>query len=295
MKAKLLDQKAKALFKTWNTAHAELLNVISEIDETRSYLELGYSSLWDYVTRELDMTPHQAHQFVSVTRKAKEVPILKEKVLQGEITLTKAALIVPELKAENQELWLAKAETNTAREIKEAITEAQGKQKFIEVKLKLTPEEYAELQKAQDILSQKIKKSATAEETVMGLVKTYVTKQDKPQKAVRLLRTSKVNLENIPFGRVLPAQVKHHVFAKSQGQCEALNPDGTRCENKRFLEIHHKHPISQGGSNHPTNLILLCSGHHKGQHIKQKGQATSGQGSDQSQTQSSARQTIRTN
>ena len=254
-------------FKTWNTTHAELLSVISEIDETRSYLELGYSSLWDYVTRELDMTAHQAHQFVSVNRKAKEVPILKEKVLQGEITLTKAALIVPELKAENQELWLAKAESNTAREIKKAVTEAQGKQKFIEVKLKLTPEEYAELQKAQDILSQKIKKSATAEETVMGLVKTYVTKQDKPQKAVRLLRTSKVNLENIPFGRVLPAQVKHQVYSQSEGQCEATNPDGKRCENRRFLEIHHKRPISLGGSNHPENLILLCSGHHKVQHI----------------------------
>ena len=116
MKAKILDQKAKALFKAWNHNHAELLNVISEIDETRSYLELGYSFLWDYVTRELDMTPHQSHQFVSVTRKAKEVPILKEKVIQGEITLTKAALIVSELKVENQELWLAKAETNTARE-----------------------------------------------------------------------------------------------------------------------------------------------------------------------------------
>ena len=290
MKARLLDQKAKALFKTWNTTHAELLNVISEIDETRSYLELGYSSLWDYVTRELDMTAHQAHQFVSVTRKAKEVPTLKEKVIQGEITLTKAALIVPEIKIENQNLWLAKAETNTAREIKRAVTEAQGKPEFIEVKLKLTSEEYSEFQKAQDILSRKLKKSATAEETVMDTVRPYVTKQDKTQKAVRLLRTSEVNFENIPFGRRLPAQVKHQVYSKGEGRCQATNPDGTRCENKRFLEIHHKQPISQGGSNHPTNLILLCSGHHKSHDIKQKGQATSGQGPNRSHTQCPARQ-----
>ena len=271
MKAEILNEKAKALFKTWNANHAALLSVISEIDESRSYLALGYSSLWDYVTQGLDMTAHQAHQFVSVTRKAKEVPTLKEKVIQGEITLTKAALIVPELKIENQDLWLVKAETNTAREIKKAVTEAQGKPEFIEVKLKLTPEEYAQFRKAQDILSQKLKKSATAEETLMATVRSYVTKQDRTQKAVRLLSTSKVNLENIPYGRVLPAQVKHQVFSKSQGQCQATNPDGKRCENRRFLEIHHKHPISLGGSNHPTNLILLCGGHHKGQHLKKKG------------------------
>ena len=214
-----------------------------------------------------DISPYRAQQCISVTRKAQELPILKDKILQGEITLTKAAIIVPQLKLENQTLWFTKAETQTVREIKKEVAEAQGREELIEVKLRLTKDQFKDLQQAQNILSQKQKKSLTLEETVIASIQTYVTKQDKTQKAVRLLCTSKVKVGKIPFGRVqLPAWITHRVHAKSQGQCEATNPNGQRCDSKRFLEIHHIRPLSKGGTNHPTNLVLLCSGHHNVQH-----------------------------
>ncbi len=64
----------------------------------------------------------------------------------------------------------------------------------------------------------------------------------------------------------LTATLKHQVIHKYQGQCAFQNPDGSRCGEKRFLEIHHIKPVSAGGKNEVQNLKLLCSGHHKMQH-----------------------------
>ncbi|MCB0390845.1 MAG: HNH endonuclease, partial [Bdellovibrionales bacterium] len=50
---------------------------------------------------------------------------------------------------------------------------------------------------------------------------------------------------------------------KYQGQCAYQNANGQKCNQSTFLEIHHKRPVSQGGANDISNLVLLCSGHHK--------------------------------
>lgn len=66
------------------------------------------------------------------------------------------------------------------------------------------------------------------------------------------------NLQRKP----LTAEEKHQVFARDGGQCTHRHPDGSRCENEKFLHIHHIKPVSQGGTNDPENLTTLCFFHH---------------------------------
>ncbi|MCB9083780.1 MAG: HNH endonuclease [Bdellovibrionaceae bacterium] len=68
--------------------------------------------------------------------------------------------------------------------------------------------------------------------------------------------------------RPLPAATKHQVMLKFAGRCSHVNHQGERCRERRFLEIHHLTPVSLGGSNLLENLTLLCSGHHRAQHLK---------------------------
>lgn len=60
----------------------------------------------------------------------------------------------------------------------------------------------------------------------------------------------------------LTAAEKHAVFARDQGRCTHLHADGTRCENERWLQVHHIRPVGHGGGNEPDNLTTLCSAHH---------------------------------
>ena len=67
--------------------------------------------------------------------------------------------------------------------------------------------------------------------------------------------------------RPLPAATKHRVMLRFSGQCGHVNHQGERCRETKFLEIHHLKPIALGGDNSIENLTLLCSGHHRAQHL----------------------------
>lgn len=66
----------------------------------------------------------------------------------------------------------------------------------------------------------------------------------------------------------LAAKQKHEVFLKYKGRC-SFEKDGRSCGQRRFLQIHHKIPVSIGGTNDPDNLVLLCSGHHRMEHLNE--------------------------
>jgi len=59
----------------------------------------------------------------------------------------------------------------------------------------------------------------------------------------------------------IPPSVRRRVLARD-GHC-CTTPG---CGSTRHLEIHHRVPVSRGGSNHPGNLITLCGGCHRSLH-----------------------------
>ena len=274
-----LHREALQRVKHFNQSTVRLMEILNEIETKRAYLNWGYSSLWNYVLFGLNLSESQAHQFISVTRKSREIPELKKAIETGKVSLPKAALIVPELKIGNQTEWLAKAEELKTHELKLEL--AKGKpvlpskeritvrsEEVLELKMGIKKETLEGLKRVQDLLSQKNRKSVSLEEALQVLTQSYLEKHDPEVRAKRLLCSNKVKPEKITQGRIsLPAWVKHSVHKHYQSQCGRLLPGGKRCPERRFLEIHHRKPVSQGGSNLPENLILLCSGHHKANHL----------------------------
>ncbi|MBY0470520.1 HNH endonuclease, partial [bacterium] len=67
--------------------------------------------------------------------------------------------------------------------------------------------------------------------------------------------------------RVIPAHLHHAVQKRDQAQCTHIT-QGKRCTERRWLDIHHKNPLSQGGETTLENLTLLCRGHHQLLHYR---------------------------
>lgn len=63
----------------------------------------------------------------------------------------------------------------------------------------------------------------------------------------------------------IPAGTQHKVRLRDQGQCR-YHHNGDRCQNRRYLEFHHRIPVAKGGSDKAENLVLLCSEHHRAIH-----------------------------
>ena len=58
----------------------------------------------------------------------------------------------------------------------------------------------------------------------------------------------------------------HQLNLRDGGQCAYQNSEDLRCTNRRWLEFHHIHPRSLGGTDTLENLKTLCSIHHNAIH-----------------------------
>ena len=73
------------------------------------FIELGYSGVFDYCERALNLSRAQSYYFKAVAEASEKVPELKTAVTQGELTLSEARGIAPVITAENHTHWIDQA------------------------------------------------------------------------------------------------------------------------------------------------------------------------------------------
>ncbi|MTI15572.1 HNH endonuclease [Sansalvadorimonas verongulae] len=109
------------------------------------------------------------------------------------------------------------------------------------------------------------------------VVKNYIPKSEKElrKKSLSDLRVSALEkADNVPSVKEKLAQtyyrsqaIKLYSIKRSNGFCEACNdPAPFLTRSGPFLECHHLHRISDGGPDHPENVIALCPNCHRKAH-----------------------------
>jgi 5-methylcytosine-specific restriction endonuclease McrA len=63
--------------------------------------------------------------------------------------------------------------------------------------------------------------------------------------------------------RTVPAAVRRAVWRRDGNQCTFVGPDGRRCSERGFLELHHLHAHALGGPPTVANLALRCKSHNQ--------------------------------
>src|SRR5947208_1705915 len=85
--------RALEIVRQYKKVESELLDILQKIDETKVFLKLGYTSLFDYSVKALGLTESVAYGFISVARKSRAIPQLKEAISRGDLTVSKATKI----------------------------------------------------------------------------------------------------------------------------------------------------------------------------------------------------------
>jgi hypothetical protein len=63
---------------------------------------------------------------------------------------------------------------------------------------------------------------------------------------------------------LIPAPLRRSTFIRDGVRCTEVDPlTGVRCESSRFLDIDHRVPVSEGGTNEERNLTVRCSQHNR--------------------------------
>jgi hypothetical protein len=90
------------LVKTERKITHEVLLCIQQLDSTKAYAELGYSSLFDYLVAGQKYSEGSAQRRISAARLLKEVPEIQEKIQEGTLNLTQLAKMSIAVKQEQK-------------------------------------------------------------------------------------------------------------------------------------------------------------------------------------------------
>jgi 5-methylcytosine-specific restriction endonuclease McrA len=285
---KVLHEKALQITKSYLKAESDLISVLQEIDDCRGYREIGFKSLFEYATQSLGLSESVSYNLITIARKSKEVPQLQEMIRSQVISVSNARMIAPVLTEDNQERWLSSAaklskrelEKEIAQEFPERLVQERARyvsEKRIELKMGISEDVHEMLKRVQDLVSSQIGNAATLEETLRVALELYIEKKDPMEKARRVERrhahlsqakSDKAEMEPVPGQvksnpRFIPARIEHAVRLRDHGKCTHRTSQGTPCNERRWLDVHHVKPLSEGGLTHLDNLTLICRGHHQ--------------------------------
>lgn len=281
---------------SYKRGEAELVEILEEAERLRVPLQKGHSSLFDYVTDGLGLAENLAYTLITVARKCRQVPELLEILRAGQMTISNARRVAAVIQPENKDEWLRKACELSHRELEKEIARVfpgspvQERASYVnadclKLEVGLSEAELKRLKRAQDLLCQSRGRFVTLEETISELATQFLWRHDPVEKASRHRAKRRKedsdessvapveserlteSVERLVTSRVertgIPAEILHQVNWRDQRRCTYLLPDGRRCDQTRWIEIHHIRPVSQGGSSSPENLTTLCAAHHR--------------------------------
>src|SRR5436190_4495532 len=114
--AELIDATMRVAANVRRTT-ADLIALLAEVDARRLYLPEGCASLFAYCTDVLHFSEHEAFHRIEVARAARRFPVILDRLRDGSLTPTSAAMLGRHLTVENADTLIAAAQYKSKREV----------------------------------------------------------------------------------------------------------------------------------------------------------------------------------
>jgi len=284
-----LNHHMKTLAKKQNALTAEIVLGIQEVQQRELYLEMGYSSLFAYLTKYAGFSECVAQRNLDAARLSLEIPEVVDKIENGTINLsqiTKLQQASRQLKKEGRAISKEKKqevlqaiENTSARKSEQIIAKAleikihehtkiqtqADADASVRITMTFTQEEWQPLQEALNKYSHQVP-SGDIKDLMVLLTKkadTVLKKhpQQKPRTAPAAEAEASSDTATIVVNKTITPKTRTEML-KKQPCCQYREPkSGHPCQSQWQLEIDHIKPLWAGGGNEPENLQVLCRKH----------------------------------
>ena len=288
----------KSLVSSEREVLCEVVNYLREVDARRLYLELGYSSLFVFVTKGLGYSGGAGYRRIQAARCMAETPEALEKLRTGEISLCALVELSKVSQDKRAEVMLqsvgkskeavrqivAKEVSSPSRPREKVVVsaapltplfeaapkaESRGEELYT-VTLTLTADEYRLLQEVQAICSERVKSRAVVRS--LKLYRRLRSPHELRRKRAQEKVTFTVKVEDpasLPpaspppatVTRHIPSEVRDQVLMRDEGRCTFVGKEGHRCAEAAHVHLDHIRPFSIGGGHSEENLQVLCPTH----------------------------------
>jgi hypothetical protein len=291
-----LISAVRTLVKEERRITREILDHINEVEKRRLYADLGFSSIFDWLAKDLGYSESAAYRRMQAARILCAVPEAAEKLESGALGLTVLSKVQTLIRADEKRTGekisteekseiLASVEACSAREAEFKLASrfpdaVERKEKVravsedqVSVQVTFTREQFEKLKRIQELLSHTHIDASNAA-LLDAAMDVFLEKKDPLKKIVKLRAPQgdtpaevksaepQAQTKNRRSTAVVKASTRNAVFKRAEGQCEYCDSrSGRRCESRHFLEIDHIQPRALGGTNEPENLRAVCRTH----------------------------------
>lgn len=268
-RAQIIHQRISGIAAREREALSELIVELKNLDAIRGYINLGYSSLFDYLTKGLSYSAGAAQRRIDAARLVKDVPNLPEKLEAGTLDLhhvstvskavrqvKKSRAVTSKEKCELFEKLESKSESQTQQTVAEffnleVIQETKWttqQDSSVRIELTISRELAERIERAQGLISHAVPSKDLA--SFLEYVSLQIIKQK--TKALRpksKQSTAKAALRIASIKSV--SQTVHRAIRKAQPTC-------INCGSAWFPQTDHRKARWLGGDNSADNLQTLC-------------------------------------
>lgn len=247
----VLRTNTRELVATERKITLEILHHLAEIERRMLYVQLSYSSLFEYCLHELQYTAAQAQTLLRAEKsEAKKAysPTQKLELVQS----------MEGLSTRDTERALQAKSPAYTEQVQTRISSRAITNELTELKLVVDSEFMQLIEKVRSACAHNRDMSPSPQELLKKGLELLLGAQKKKRKNyASVLTAPKVAGRS----RYIPAPIKREVATRAQGRCEFMHPDGRRCDSSHAIEIHHFHAFAKGGANTTQNLKLFCRTH----------------------------------
>lgn len=275
----------------------QVVEDIAEVDRRRLYLEWGFASLFEFLTRHLKYSEAAAYRRIQAARALRQVPELRQELEDGRLNLSQIAqaqtafkqeekisglLVTSEMRKQvfNEIRAKTKVETEKIldaklpRAAKVAPTQEKHKSDDSVVLTVRLPSHLAKkLERVKQLYSHSIPNGNWIE-VLEKMADDVVAKRDPlvPRKktAPKPISTQSFAAAEVAPPKNIPSPIRRFIFQRDQ-KCQYRKPDGSVCGSRYQLEIDHIQPRFAGGGHDLRNLRLLCRQHNQFRYSKGTG------------------------
>lgn len=271
----------KLLVEKDREANGRMISFLREVEQRQLHLERGCSTLELFCETFLGLTENQARARVRAMRLSYSVPLVEEMIRQGSLSLSVASLAqqrfaqaektgIP-LSAKMRAEIVDKLSHCSVNEAERVLAETVGgpapakesKTAFADGATRLEFTASAALmeniERLHELLAHKNfdGRLDLLFEYVSELALEQIEKAKFSEPAAVVTKT-----ENIT--RFIPESARRSVWIRDGGSCQYRDPlSGRVCGSRRWVQIDHIVPFSQGGKHETSNLRLLCGAHNR--------------------------------
>ncbi len=276
----------------------QLLNHIAEMERRRCYSSLGFSSAFEFLTRDLGFSESAAWRRIQAARLLRSVPEASAKIELGEVNLTTLAQTQTAIRAEEKRTGerlsndrkaqvVSQVESCSSREVERNLIaifpEIEGRsdardvvrnvdENSVRAHVTLTREQMEKLERLKEILSHRNFGGSLAD-VIEAAADELLERKDPLRRLVKPRAANnstpngekKIAQSDTGAGGAMQKSVKpstrNFVYRRDGGMCQFVGDTGRRCGNRSQIEIDHIIPRASGGGNGRENLRLLCRTH----------------------------------